>query len=133
METINEKQLNALIASVVLLCLRCGKVAKQVVMRQAETKRHITASGVVGFSDVVLPDNLSRWVISNCINLGQGTTQDDAIGSQITVSGISLKLQFKYTQPFAPYFKLFVVEANAHLLGGSNTIFENTLSKRNVR
>ena len=36
------------------------RVAKQVVLRQAETKRHQRFSGITGFSDVVMPDNLSR-------------------------------------------------------------------------
>lgn len=104
------------------------RVAKQVMLRQVETKRHLSVSGTLGLSSVIMPDNASRWIISNCMNLAQGTSQDDAIGTEILASGIALKLQFNYTPPFAPYFKLFVVEANANLLGGSNTIFENTIS-----
>lgn len=104
------------------------RVAKQVMLRNVETKRALQASGEIGLSDVIMPDNTSRWIISNCMKLTQGTGQDEGLGSEILATGIALKIQFKYTPPFAPYFKLFVVEANAHILGGSNTIFENSIS-----
>ena len=103
-------------------------VAKQVMLRQVETKRALSVSGTVGLSDVIMPDNASRWLITNCMNLTQGIEENQGLGSEILASGISLKIQFKYTPPYAPYYKLFVVEANAALLGGSNTIFENSIS-----
>jgi len=103
------------------------KVAKQVVLRQAETKRHQRFSGITGFSDVVMPDNASRTLISNCMNLDQGTTDEDVVGTEIIASGIALKLQMRYVGSFAPYFKIFVVEANQSLLTGAFTIFENTI------
>lgn len=103
------------------------RVAKQVVLRQAETKRHQRFSGITGFSDVIMPDNLSRTLISNVMNLSQGSTDEDVVGTEIIASGIALKLQFKYKEPYAPYFKVFVVEANQALLTGTFTIFENTI------
>ena len=61
------------------------------------------------------------------MDLSQGTTDNDVIGTEIIASGIAIKLQLKYKQPFAPYFKVFIVEANQALLTGSFTIFENTI------
>lgn len=104
------------------------RVAKQVMLRQAETKRHMISSGPLGLEDVILPDNISRWVLSNVMDLSQGLKDDQAIGTQIYARGLAIKLQFKYSTSYAPYFKLFVVEANSALLGGLNTIFEGTLS-----
>lgn len=103
------------------------KIAKSVMLRQVETKRHQRVSGVIPLTDVILPDNISRWVIDNCMDVVQGTTQEDCIGTQILASGLAIKLQMRYTGNFAPYFKIFVVEANAALLGGLNSIFENTI------
>lgn len=101
-----------------------ARVAKRVMLRNVETKRHLTTSGPPGLTDVVLLDNESRWVITNCMASVQGTEDEDIVGTQIHAVGLSLKIQFKYVNPYAPYFKLFVVQANPSLLGGSNTIFE---------
>ena len=105
-----------------------ARIARKVMLNQAETKRHLHASGVIGLTDVIMPDNTSRWLIENCVNLSQGVGRGQAIGEQIFVKGLSIKLQCKYTDNFAPYFKIFVVEANQVLLGGLNTIFEHSLS-----
>lgn len=104
------------------------RIARQVVLKQAETKRHMISSGPLGLEDVILPDNVSRWVLSNVMDLSQGLRDDQVIGTQIYARGIALKLQFKYSGTFAPYFKLFVVQANSALLGGTNSIFEGTLA-----
>lgn len=103
------------------------RVAKQVMLRQAETKRHMISSGPLGLESVILPDNISRWVLSNVMDLSQGLEDSNMIGTQIYARGLAVKLQFKFTQPYAPYFKLFVVEANSALLGGTNSIFEGSL------
>lgn len=106
---------------------RIARVARQVVLKHAETKRHAIASGPLGLESVILPDNISRWVFSNVMDLSQGLSDDTMIGTQIYARGLAMKLQFTYTGNFAPYFKFFVVEANAALLGGTNSIFEGAL------
>jgi len=48
---------------------RIARVAKRVMLRQVETKSHLSVSGVVGLTSVIMPDNVSRVLISNVLNL----------------------------------------------------------------
>jgi hypothetical protein len=54
-----------------------------------------------------MPDNISRLLVSNCLNLTQGDTGADGTGRSIQCSGVSIKMQFRPTTGHAPYFKLF--------------------------
>jgi hypothetical protein len=84
------------------------RVAKQTALKLCETKKHLhTTNG-----SIQLYDNVTRLCISNCIDMTQGTDEQGMVGTECIVSGISLKLQFRYNNNVAPYFKLWVIEAN---------------------
>ena len=100
------------------------RVAKQTALKLCETKKHlITTNG-----SIQLYDNITRLCISNCIDMTQGVDEQGMVGTECIVSGIALKLQFRYNNNQAPYFKLWVIEANESQISSAISIHNGLIS-----
>jgi hypothetical protein len=100
------------------------RVAKQTVLKMSEVKRHQNTTGIL---PAILPDNISRLLISNCLNISQDDTGQGGTGRSVQCSGVSIKMQFRPTSGHAPYFKLFVVESNPANINTTASIFEGLI------